>query len=240
MATFAPELPANPPSGFASDLAGMWNFLLDPEGAAKRVHSRWFWVGPVIVFSVVSAIASYLLMPIVQHVLSVAPLPEGTSPEQYQKGIEMSLMIQRIFMWFMPVYALAIFAAQAGILLGGSVVMGVRAKFGQLFNLVAGASLIQVVAGIASVIVMKAKGDVSTFAELRPAMGLDIFLPEGANKYLTALVGYFSVFEIWWIVMLVLVFAAAFAVKKSKALMVVTPLVLLSILYKVATAAFQR
>lgn len=240
MATFAPELPANPPSGFASDLAGMWNFLLDPEGAAKRVHSKWFWVGPVIVFSLVSAIASYLLMPIVQHVLSVAPLPEGTSPEQYQKGIEMSLMIQRIFMWFMPLYALAIFAVQAGILLGGSVVMGVKAKFGQLFNLIAGASLIQVVAGIASVIIMKAKGDVSTFAELRPAMGLDIFLPEGMNKYLTALVGYFSVFEIWWIVMLVLIFAAAFAVKKSKALMVVTPLVLLSILYKVATAAFQR
>jgi Yip1 domain len=240
MATFAPELPANPPSGFASDLAGMWNFLLDPEGAAKRVHSKWFWVGPVIVFSVVSAIASYLLMPIVQHVLAVAPLPEGASPEQYQKGIEMSLMIQRIFMWFMPVYALAIFAVQAGILLGGSAVMGVKAKFGQLFNLVAGASLIQMVAGIASVIVMKAKGDVSTLAELRPAMGLDIFLPEGTNKYVAAFVGYFSVFEIWWIVMLVLIFAAAFAVKKSKAIAVVAPLVLLSILYKVAMAVVQR
>lgn len=240
MATFAPELPANPPSGFASDLAGMWSFFLDPAAAAKRVHSKWFWVGPVIVFSVVSAVASYLLMPVVQHVLAVAPLPEGTTPEQYEKGVQLSLMIQRIFMWFMPVYALVIFAVQAAILLGGSVMTGVNARFGELFNLVAGSSLIQVLGAIAGVIVVKAKGDVSTMAELRPALGLDIFLPEGTNKFLTAFLGYFSVFEIWWIVMIVLIFAAAFGVKKGKAFAVVAPLIVLNILFRMVGAAFQH
>lgn len=240
MATFAPELPASQPEGFASDLAGMWNFLLDPAGAAKRVHSKWFWVGPLIIFSVVSALASYLLMPMVQHVLEIAPLPEGTTPEQYQRGVQMGLMVQRILMWFMPIYAFVIFAVQAAILLGISVMTGVKARFGQLFNLVAGCSLIQVLGAIAAVIVVKARGDVSTMAELRPPLGLDIFLHEGASKYLAGFLGYFSVFEIWWIVMMVLIFSAAFAVKKSKAVTVIVPLILLNILFRMVSVAFQR
>jgi hypothetical protein len=240
MATFAPEVPADQPQGLASDIAGMFNFLLDPAGAAKRVHSKWFWIWPLIVFSVISAIASYLLIPIVQHVLEVAPLPEGTTPEQYQKGVQMSLTVQRILMWCMPVYALVIFAVQAAILLGMSVMTGVKAKFGELYNLVAGCSLIQVLGAIAAVIVVKAKSDVSTMAELRPPLGLDIFLPEGTNKYLAGFLGYFSVFEIWWIVMIVLIFSAAFAVKKGRAFVVILPLIIVNILFRIIGAAFQR
>ncbi|MBV8069723.1 MAG: YIP1 family protein [Acidobacteriaceae bacterium] len=240
MATFVPELPASPRPGFASDLAGMWSFLIDPAGAARRVNSKWFWVGPLVLFSIVSAVASFLLMPIVQHVLEIAPLPEGTTPEQYQKGIQMSLMVQRIFMWFMPVYAFVIFSVQAAILLGMSTVTGVKARFGQLFNLIAGCSIIQVLAALAAVTIVKVKGDISTMAELRPPLGLDIFLPEGSNKYLAGFLGYFSVFEIWWIVMIVLIFSAAFAVKKGKAFVVIVPLIIVNILFRIAGAAFQR
>ncbi|MBV8552018.1 MAG: YIP1 family protein [Acidobacteriaceae bacterium] len=240
MATFAPELPVNPPESFASDLAGMGYFFLDPQGAARRVYSKWFWVGPLIVFSIVSAVASYLLMPIVQHVMEIAPLPEGASPEQYQKGIALSLKIQRFSVYLMPVYAFVIFAIQSAVLLGMSAVTGVKAKFGELFNLVAGCSLIQVLAAVAAVVVVKAKGDVSTMAELKPPLGLDIFLGEGTNKYLTAFLGYFSVFEIWWIVMIVLIFSAAFKVNKGKAFTVVVPLILLNIAFRMLGAFFQH
>jgi hypothetical protein len=75
---------------------------------------------------------------------------------------------------------------------------------------------------------------------LQPALGFDIFLPEGTNKFLMAFLGYFSVFEIWWIVMLVLIFAAAFRVSKGKAFAVIAPLVLLSLLWRVGAAALQR
>src|ERR1700751_4753373 len=130
MATFAPELPANPPESFASDLAGMGAFFADPQGAAKRVRSKWFWIGPLVVFSIVSATASYLLMPMVQHVLEIAPLPQGATPEQYEKGVQLGLKIQRISMYLMPVYAFVIFSIQAGVLLGVSSMAGIRAKFG--------------------------------------------------------------------------------------------------------------
>jgi len=240
MATFAPELPVTPRESFASDLAGMGSFFLDPAGAAKRVHTKWFWLGPLIVFSIVSGIASYLMMPLMQHVLEIAPLPEGASPEQYQKGIQMTLLFMRIFMYAAPVYCLIIYACEAGILAGASAVMGIKAKFGQLFNLVAGCSLIPLLGAIAALVIVKARGDISTTAELKPAMGLDIFLGEGTNKFLVAFLGYFTVFELWWIVMMVLVFSAAFAVKKGKAFAAILPLIVLSIVFKLLGAAFQR
>lgn len=240
MGTLAPELPTSPGEGFGADIAGLGNFLIDPAGAARRVHSKWFWIAPLVVFSILSAIASYLLMPIAQHAMEVAPLPPGTTPEQYQKGMQIGLTIQRITMYLAPVVAAVIFGIQTAILLASSAVMGVGAKFRQLYNLVAGCSLIQVLSSIAGVIILKAKGEVSTMAELRPALGLDIFAPEGTNKFVTALLGYFSVFEIWWIVMMVLIYSVAFRVTKGKAFIAILPLILLSILLRIGGAAFQR
>ena len=240
MGTVAPELPASSGENFGSDLTGMGSFLIDPAGAARRVYTRWFWVAPLVLFSIVSLIASYVVMPMTRHVMEVAPLPSGTTPETYQKGIEMGLTIQRISMYFAPLMAAIIFAIQTAILLGMSAVTGVNARFRQLFNLIAGCSLIQVLAAMASVIVLKAKGEVSSFAELRPALGLDIFLPAGTNKVLAAVLGYFSVFEIWWIVMMVLIYSIAFRVTKGKAVVVVAPLILLSIILRMVGAVFQR
>jgi Yip1 domain len=240
MGTLAPELPASSGESFGSDLAGMGNFLIDPVSAARRVHSKWFWIGPLVLFSVVSFIASYLLLPMTQHVMEVAPIPAGTSPEQYQKSINMVLTFQRISMYFAPIIVAIIFLIQSAVLLGSSAVMSVGAKLRQLFNLVAGCSLIQVLSSIAAVVILKAKGEVSTVAELRPALGLDIFVPAGTNKFLTAFLGYFSIFEIWWIVMMALIYSAAFRVSKGKAFAVILPLIILSILLRLAGAAGQR
>src|SRR2546421_5630182 len=91
------------PETFVDDLAGMGSFFIDPQGAARRVFYKWFWIGPLVIFSIVSVIASYLMLPMVQHVLEVSPIPAGTNPEQYQRGMEISMTIQRISMYFSPV-----------------------------------------------------------------------------------------------------------------------------------------
>src|SRR5579883_307299 len=240
MGTLAPELPASSGENFASDLAGMGSFFLDPPGAARRVHSKWFWIGPLIVFSIIALVASFIIMPIAQHVMEIAPLPPNTTPEQYQRGMSIGLTIVKVSMYLAPVWAAILFDIQAAILLGSSAVMTVKTGFRQLFNLVTGCSLIQALSSIAGVVILKAKGDISTQAELHPALGLDIFLPAGSNKFLAAFLGYFSVFEIWWIVMMVLIFAAAFKVSKGKAFAVVLPLVIVSLLFRFVGAAFQR
>lgn len=240
MSTMAPELPSERTETFGGDLAGMGCFFIDPPGAARRVLTKWFWVGPLILFSIVSFIAADVMMPMVQHVLEVTPAPPNVTPEQYQRGLEMGMMFQRIGMYFSPVTTAIIYAVEALILFAMCAILGVTARFTWLFNLVAGCSLIPLLASIASLIILKAKGEIATMAELRPAMGVDIFLPEGTNKYAVAFLGYFSIFEIWWIVMIVLIFSAAFRVSKGKAFAVVLPLVLLTLVFRVGAAFFQR
>jgi hypothetical protein len=240
MATIVPGSPAQGRETFGDDVAGMGSFYIDPQGAARRIFHKWFWIGPLIVFSIVSVIASYLMMPMVRHVLEVSPIPPGSTPEQYQRGMEIGLTIQRVSMYFSPLIVAAIMALQTVIILATCSILTIEVKFRWLFNLVAGCSLIQVLASIASLIILKTKGEVSTMAEMRPALGLDIFVPEGTSKYAMAFLGYFSVFEIWWIMMMVLIFSAAFRVSKGKAFGAILPLIVLSILLRIGAAVFQK
>jgi hypothetical protein len=240
MSTMVPELPAERPESFGDNLAGMGSFLVDPAGAARRVFSKWFWLGPLIVVSIVGVVAGLIRMPIAQHVLETMPMPPNATPEQYQRGISIGMMVQRIFVWCSPVLVAILYAFSALILFALSSVMGVKAKFQSLFNLIAGCSLIQALAALAGAVILKAKGEVSTMAELQPALGLDIFAPEGTNKFLVAILGYFSIFEIWWIIMMVLIYSVAFKVSKGKAFMVIVPLIFLTLLVRILGAAFQR
>lgn len=241
MSTLAPELPADQPESFGDDLAGMGSFFIDPAGAARRVFKKWFWIGPLVVVSIVSIIAGVVTLPIVQHVLETQPPPQNATAEQYQRGVEISMMVQRILLVYCaPILVAVVYAVEALILVGMCSILSVTATFRWLFNLVAGCSLITLLARIAAVIILKSKGEVSTTAELQPPLGLDIFMPEGASKVATAFLGYFTIFEIWWIVMAVLIFSTAFRVSKGKAFGAILPLILLSIFFRVIGALFQR
>jgi hypothetical protein len=241
MASYSSELPLERSESVGDNLAGIPSFFIDPEGAARRVHTKWFWIGPLVIISIAGVIVGSLIIPIVRHVMEIAPLPPGATPEQFQKGMAVGLTIQKIlFTYLGPVLATAVLAIEAGLLAAISSVMGVKATFRQLFNLVSGCALIGMLEQIAVIVILKAKGDISSVAELRPPMGIDIFLSEGTNKFLLAFLGYFSIFQIWWIVMLVLIFAAAFRVTKGKALSVVAPMVLLGLAWRLAMTAFQR
>jgi hypothetical protein len=231
------EAIANEPSSFISDLAGIPSFLIDPESAAKRVRSKWFWIAPVVLAIIVGALVFNYVTPYALHAASVSPVPDGVTPEQFSKGVEMQM---KFGAYFVPVITLVIYLVEAGLLLAMSAFMGVPARFGQLFNLAAGCGIIMSLAGIASAAILHFKGEVSSMAELRPAMGLDIFLPEGTNKYLMAAGSSFSIFQIWWVVMMVLIFAAAFRVSKAKSFTAVFPLWILGLVFSLLGAVFQK
>lgn len=240
METVVPDLPVPQPESFLNDVTGTFNFLIDPKGAARHVHSKWFWVAPVILMSIIGIAAGIMMQPIVRHVLEVTPPPPNVSPEQYQRSMAIGVKISQFMVYLAPIMVIVTVAIDALVLFATCSVMSVKASFRSLFNLAAGTALITSLAALATAAVLVGKGEVSTQAELRPPLGLDIFMPETANKYLVAFVGYFSVFELWWIVMTVLVISAAFKVDKGKAAMIVTPLVLLGLLARVGGAIFQR
>ncbi len=238
MSTLAPELPLEPRESFADDLAGMGSYFIDPEGAAKRAFRKWFWIGPLIVVSIVAIITQLVRLPITQQVMETMAPPNGLSPEQWEKQTQVSLMVQHIFVWCSPILVLVIYAIQTVILLAMSSILTVNAKFRSLFNIVAGCSLITALEAIASVVVLRMKAPVASLAELKPPLGLDIFLPEGANKVVLGLCSYASIFNLWWIVMIVLVLAAAFRISKGKAFAIVLPWILLSLVFIVIGAVF--
>jgi hypothetical protein len=231
--------PADRPESLTDDIAGMGSFFIDPAGAARRVFHKWFWLAPLIVISIVSIIVVYMKMPYTQHVMEVAPT-QGLSPEQLQKRVDISMTMQRAYMYLAPVFTGAFMAIQALILFAMCSVLAVNAKFRPLFNLIAGCSLIQMLAAIAGLIILRAKGEASTMAELNPPLGLDMFLSESANKFLLGLLGFFSLFTIWWAVMMVLVLSAAFRVSKGKAFTIILPLLLIGLAFRLAGAMFQQ
>jgi hypothetical protein len=240
MATLVPELPASHPEGFLADIIGMFSFFIDPQAAARRLRSKWFWVAPVILMSIIGIAAGIMMAPMVRHVIEVTPPPPNATPEQNQQRITLGLKIAHYALFLAPLGVLATIAIDALVLFATCSVMSVKASFRSLFNLSAGTSLITSLASLATAAVLVGKGEASTQAELRPPLGLDIFMPETANKYLLAMVGYFSVFELWWIIMTVLIISTAFKVDKTKAVMILLPLILLGLLARIGGAAFQR
>jgi Yip1-like protein len=223
-------------SNFGSDLAGIPSFLIDPESAARRVYSKYFWIAPVLLAMIIGVAVLIHNAPYIIHAAAVSPVPDGMTSEQFNKMAETQA---KLGPYFVPL-VLLFYAIGAGLLLAMSAVLGVGAKFGQLFNLIAGCGLIQSLGTVAAAAVLHFKGEVSSMAELQPAMGLDIFLPEGTNKYLVAAGSAFSIFQIWWVVMMVLIFAAAFKVTKGKAFAAVFPLWLLGFCLALVGAAFRK
>jgi hypothetical protein len=238
VSTLAPDLPLEPHESFADDLAGMGSYFIDPEGAARRASHKWFWVGPLIVCSIIAIVTQLVRLPITQQVMETMPIPNGLTEAQWTKQMQISLMVQHIAVWCSPIIVAVIYLLQAGILMAMASIMSGNAKFRTLFNIVAGCSLIATLEAIASVVVLKMKAPVSSIAELKPPLGLDIFLSEGSSKVLMGFLSYFTVFNLWWIVMMVLVLAATLRISKGKAFAIVLPLIVLSLLLIMVGAAF--
>ena len=69
-----------------------------------------------------------------------------------------------------------------------------------------------------------------------PPFGLDIFIP--AHGVLLAILNFFSIFQIWFLVILALALAALTGSSKGKAFAAITPAWLIPLIFKIIGAAF--
>src|SRR5581483_5958097 len=157
MSTLVPDLPLEPRESFGDDLVGMGSFFIDPEGAARRAFHKWFWIGPLIVVSIVAIITQLVRLPITQQVMETMSPPNGISDAQWARQTQISLMIQHIAVWCSPIIVVVLYAFQAVVLLAMCSILTVNAKYRTLFNIVAGCSLISMLEAIASVLVLRMK-----------------------------------------------------------------------------------
>jgi hypothetical protein len=225
-------------NGIASGFVGMFNAFVDPAGLAKRVPAKLFWVGPVVTVTIIFLVFGYLMQPFSMQLIDVQMAQRNMPPEQLERAKDMGHMIGKVIGFAIPVF-LWLFALLLALLVTvtGSMV-GLRTKFRDVFSIMAACTLISSLQYVATYVVLRAKGDEITNQEqMTPPFGLDIFI--NAHGPLLAILNFFSIFEIWYLVIFALTLAYLTGSSKGKAFMAITPAWLLPLLFKVIGSLFQ-
>ena len=227
----------------ADGIVGMLNAFVDPAGLAKRARARLFWLWPLIVILIVFIVVGYLMLPytmqLVDTKIAERISQQNIPPERMETAKNVAHIMGRVSIGMTPLFVIAFLALFAWLIVVIGSVVDVRAKFRDVFSLVAACSLISTLQYIATYIVIRSKGDEITSQEqLLPPFGLDIFL-QGVHGPLLAILNFFSIFELWQIVILGLALSYLAGVSKGKAFVAITPAWLIPLIFKLVGSLFS-
>jgi hypothetical protein len=222
-----------------SQLSACANIFIDPAAAVKRMTGKWPWLVPFLIVCVVSMAASIMVSPVRLHVMQMNP-PENVSPDQWEKSMAMAATITKFSNFAIPVIVLVWLLIAGGLLTLLSNMMDVKTRFRSMFTLLSYCSIISVLHLAASTVVVLAKGDqIQTMQQLQPPFGLDLLFTE-TSKPVWAILNYFSLFTLWYLVILALAYTFMTGASRSKAILAITPVWLIPLLFAVLGSLFQR
>jgi hypothetical protein len=229
--------------GVASGLVGMLNAFVDPMGLAKRVKAKLFWLWPLIIICIVYIVMGYLMLPYTMQLVDFSMQQRAASqsipPERMETARNMARTFSQVGIAFTPVFVVGILALLAWLVVVTGSMVGLRAKFRDVFSLMAACSLITALQVIAAYIVVRTKGDeIQSPEQLMAPFGADIFIQD-VHGALLAFLNFFSIFEIWYLVILGLSLAYLTGSSKSKAFIAITPAWLVPLLLAVVRAKFS-
>jgi len=217
----------------------MFNVFIDPAATAKAVPAPLFWLWPLIVTSIASIIYGLFFTPLMLDTMRKYP-PNGVSGPQLDQAIHITEIITRVSFFASPLLIAGFTALFAALVMLTASMMSVRVKFRDVFSLMSACSLINVLQIVASYFVLRAKADeIGSMQQLQPPFGLDIFFSDLKGP-LFALLNYFSLFQVWYLIILVLAFAYLTGSSKGKAFAAITPVWLIPLLFKIVGSLFQR
>ena len=228
------EDPKSKPSIF-----GVFNVFIDPVATARSVPAPYAWLLPLAIFCVAFAIYNWLNIPLTMRVMALNP-PPNASGEQLERIRSITEMSLKVGTFVGPLFIIGITALLALLTNLMATAMSMKTRFRDVFTLMSAVSLIGVLQLIAGFIVLRAKGDdIQSMQQLRPSFGLDIFFPDLKGPAF-AILNFFSIFEIWSLVMLALSLAALTKSSKGKAFAAITPWWFVTLLFAVVGSLFQR
>ncbi len=181
---------------------GMLNAFVDPKATAKRIPAPLSWLWPVIVLIVIYGVVGVLTAPYAISIADAQIAQRGLPQDQAETARRITHVIAQITPIVTPVFVVlfVLLFAWLAVVIGS--MAGLRTKFRDMFSLMAACSLIPALQAIATYIVLHAKGDeITSQDQLTPPFGLDIFL-QNIHGALLGLVNFFSIFEIWYLVVL--------------------------------------
>jgi hypothetical protein len=236
----SPAAPAPQPSAsFKEGILGLVNVYLDPVSTARRVQLKWFWVYPLVVLSIISTIVQLQLIPFTMQAMRMDP-PNGASGEQLQRMLSMTATISHIAAYCTPLIILLFSCIAAGLVMAVGAIVDARVRFQHVLSLLLTCGMISMLQYIASVIVLRTKGidDIQSMHQMQVPLGLDIFI--NASGALGGLLNYFSIFMVWYIVMLGLSYSHLAKVSRGKAFVATSPAWLIGLLFAVVGAIFRK
>lgn len=228
-----------PDAGPKPSPLGVFNIFIDPAATARSVPAPLAWLAPLAIFCVTLSIYSWLLIPYTVRVITLNP-PNGASGEQLERIRGSVETFSKVGVFVTPVFVVGLMALMALLVMLLCSAMSMRASFRDVFTLMSATGLIGAVGLIASYVVLRAKGDeIQTMQQLRPSFGLDIFFSDLKGP-LFALLNFFSIFQVWSLVMLALSLAYLTRSSKGKAFAAITPAWIIPLLFAMIGSLFQR
>lgn len=221
----------------ASGILGMFNAFIDPAGLAKAAKAKWFWVWPLIVLSIIFIVVGNLMLPYTLQLGEARMAQQNIPPERMESARNMTHLITQAITYLVPLFIVLFTMLGAWLVSVTGSMVGLKAKFRDIFSIMMGTSLIASLQYIATYIVLRTKGDEITSQEqMSPAFGLDIFIP--AHGVLLAILNFFSIFQIWSLIILALALASLTGSTKGKAFAAITPAWLIPLIFKIIGALF--
>lgn len=180
---------------------GLADVFFDPESVAKRLNTRAAWLWPFLFVATGSVLIGFGLLPVTLKVIERS-FPPNFPPEQLPETLANIARYQRIGIFVGALIVPLKWLIVAGVVYLSAVLLDVNVKFKSLFALVAQCSLISLLQAVMTFLIITLRADnVRTVQDLSPGLGLDL-LVRPASAALAALVGYFTVFNIWHIIIL--------------------------------------
>jgi hypothetical protein len=224
--------------GAASGILGMFNVFVDPAGLAKAAKAKLFWLWPLILASIIFVTFGFLMMPYTFQLMDVKMAERGMPPEQLENAKRMGHTFGQVGVYLTPVFIVLFVMLGAWLVVVTGSMLGVRAKFRDVFSISSATLLIGCIQYMANYVVIRSKGDeITTPEQLTPAFGLDIFIP--AHGVLLTILNFFSIFEIWSLVIFALALAALTGSSKGKAFAAITPAWLVPLIFRIIGSLFQ-
>lgn len=227
--------------GRVSDgLIGALNVFIDPGETARRAPSKLSWLWPIVLLSVGYLVIAYMLLPYTLQLMDAALAQRNIPSESMERASSMMHAATRITTPLTPVFMIGFLALNALLIKVVYAMLDARKRFRDIFAMLAACSLIPFLQYALSYLVLRIKGDpVQSPEQMTPPFGLDLFFPNLHGPAL-AFLSFFSIFEIWFIVVLTLGLAHLTHTSKTKSFIASIPAWLVPLGMKLIGSVFQR
>jgi len=204
--------------------ATFFEVAVDPESAFRRDLGGHSYMLPLCVLGLVFALMAWLQAPLAIQWTRLQMQAANASPDQVSASLAVMMRVQRWALAAVPALLFAKWVLSAAMVWLAAQLCLVNLTFARGLGVVAYSYLPVCFrdATVLFILWMRGAGTLDHPDALNPAIGLNLLLPQLSQPWST-LAGNCNVFELWYLMLMVLGISAAAAVRRRTALAVVLP-----------------